>query len=182
MFGFEKLEVWQRSIEFADAVYSATRSFPADERFGLTNQMRRAAVSISSNIAEGSARISRKDFARFIESLAKLARGGQGQACDLSVPIRRALPRRSFRRQAPSDKLHGSNLPDSVRGGQRVTGMTAGQSNFPSSGPSPAGKPAARPACGSPTSCPTPRKSPAKSAWSARCTPRPSTTTPPSPS
>ncbi|MCW1925921.1 four helix bundle protein [Luteolibacter arcticus] len=67
MFGFEKLEVWQKAIEFADLVYSATRQFPADERFGLTNQMRRAAVSISSNIAEGSGRISRKDFARFIE-------------------------------------------------------------------------------------------------------------------
>jgi four helix bundle protein len=67
MFGFEKLEVWQRSIEFADEVYSSTRSFPADERFGLTNQMRRAVVSISSNIAEGSSRLSRKDFARFIE-------------------------------------------------------------------------------------------------------------------
>jgi len=67
MFGFEKLEVWHKSIHFADIVYSATRDFPADERFGLTNQMRRAAVSISSNIAEGSARVSRKDFARFIE-------------------------------------------------------------------------------------------------------------------
>lgn len=67
MFGFEKLEVWQKAIDFADLVYSTTRRFPADERFGLTNQMRRAAVSISSNIAEGSARISRKDFARFIE-------------------------------------------------------------------------------------------------------------------
>jgi four helix bundle protein len=67
MFGFEKLEVWQRSIEFADEVYSSTQSFPADERFGLTNQMRRAIVSISSNIAEGSSRLSRKDFARFIE-------------------------------------------------------------------------------------------------------------------
>jgi four helix bundle protein len=67
MFGFERLEVWQRAIEFADVVYGITRQFPADERFGLTNQMRRAAVSISSNIAEGSARISRKDFARFIE-------------------------------------------------------------------------------------------------------------------
>ena len=67
MFGFEKLEVWQRAIEFADVVYAITRNFPADERFGLTNQMRRAAVSVSSNIAEGSARISRKDFARFIE-------------------------------------------------------------------------------------------------------------------
>ena len=67
MFNFERLEVWHKSIEFADTVYSATRSFPSDERFGLTNQMRRAAVSISSNIAEGSSRNSRKDFARFIE-------------------------------------------------------------------------------------------------------------------
>ena len=67
MFGFEKLDVWQKAIEFADVVDSATRKFPPDERFGLTNQMRRAAVSISSNIAEGSSRNSRKDFARFIE-------------------------------------------------------------------------------------------------------------------
>lgn len=67
MFGFERLEVWQKAIEFADLVYAMTRSFPADERFGLTNQMRRAAVSISSNIAEGSSRLSTKDFARFIE-------------------------------------------------------------------------------------------------------------------
>lgn len=67
MFNFEKLEVWQKAIEFADLVYSQTRDFPADERFGLTNQMRRASVSISSNIAEGSSRFSKKDFARFIE-------------------------------------------------------------------------------------------------------------------
>src|SRR6187402_3625617 len=67
MFGFEKLDVWQKAIEFADVVYSTTRCFPSDERFGLTNQMRRAAVSISSNLAEGSSRNSRKDFARFIE-------------------------------------------------------------------------------------------------------------------
>jgi four helix bundle protein len=67
MFGFEKLDVWQKAIEFADVIYSVTRRFPSDERFGLTNQMRRSAVSISSNIAEGSSRNSRKDFARFIE-------------------------------------------------------------------------------------------------------------------
>jgi len=67
MFNFEKLEVWRKAIQFADLVYSATCSFPSDERFGLTNQMRRAAVSVSSNIAEGSARLSRKDFARFVE-------------------------------------------------------------------------------------------------------------------
>jgi four helix bundle protein len=67
MFNFENLEVWQKAIDFADLVYSLTRNFPAEERFGLTNQMRRAAVSISSNIAEGSARISHADFARFVE-------------------------------------------------------------------------------------------------------------------
>jgi four helix bundle protein len=67
MFNFEKLEVWQKAIVFADHVYDQTRAFPADERFGLTNQMRRAAVSISSNIAEGTSRTSKVDFARFVE-------------------------------------------------------------------------------------------------------------------
>ena len=56
MFNFEKLETWQMAINFADLVYELTRRFPNDERFGLTNQMRRAAVSVSSNIAEGAAR------------------------------------------------------------------------------------------------------------------------------
>jgi four helix bundle protein len=67
MFNFEKLDVWQKAIDFADLVYKLTRQFPDEERFGLTNQMRRAAVSISSNIAEGSSRSSKSDFARFVE-------------------------------------------------------------------------------------------------------------------
>lgn len=67
MFNFEKLEVWQKSIDFADFVYAVTKNFPDDERFGLANQMRRAAVSISSNIAEGTSRHSRDDYARFLE-------------------------------------------------------------------------------------------------------------------
>jgi four helix bundle protein len=67
MFNFEKLDVWQEAIQFADLLYQITNSFPSEERFGLTNQMRRAAVSISSNLAEGSSRGSRPDFARFIE-------------------------------------------------------------------------------------------------------------------
>jgi four helix bundle protein len=67
MFNFEKLDVWQEAIQFADLVYELTAGFPDEERFGLTNQMRRAAVSISSNLAEGSSRVSRTDFARFVE-------------------------------------------------------------------------------------------------------------------
>jgi four helix bundle protein len=67
MFGFDRLDVWEKALRFADTVYATTRGFPSEKRFGLTNQMRRAAVSISSNIAEGSARNSRKDFARFVE-------------------------------------------------------------------------------------------------------------------
>lgn len=67
MFRFEKLDVWHRAVDFATRVYSETQSFPTDERFGLTSQMRRAAVSVSSNIAEGSSRSSGKDFAHFVE-------------------------------------------------------------------------------------------------------------------
>src|SRR6266404_2278066 len=67
MFNFETLDVWQEAIRFADLIYELTDRFPNQERFGLTNQMRRAAVSISSNIAEGSSRSSHSDYARFVE-------------------------------------------------------------------------------------------------------------------
>jgi four helix bundle protein len=67
MFNFEKLDTWREAIAFADLVYEVTRAFPEEERFGLTNQMRRAEVSISSNIAEGCSRSSRIDYARFVE-------------------------------------------------------------------------------------------------------------------
>jgi four helix bundle protein len=67
MFGFEKLDVWQKAIELSHHVYAMTRTFPTDERFGLTSQMRRAAVSVASNIAEGSGRGSNPDFGRFVE-------------------------------------------------------------------------------------------------------------------
>jgi four helix bundle protein len=67
MFNFEKLVAWQKGLSFADRVYAITKRFPSDERFGLTLQMRRAAVSLVSNLAEGSSRFSAADFARFIE-------------------------------------------------------------------------------------------------------------------
>ena len=67
MFTFEKLDVWKKAIDFADLVYTSTRHFQPEKRFGLTSQMRRAAVSLSSNIAEDCSRISKADFARSIE-------------------------------------------------------------------------------------------------------------------
>jgi len=67
MFNFKKVEVWRKSIDFADLVYRLTQAFPTEERFGITNQMRRASVSISSNIAEGTSRSSKLDYSRFVE-------------------------------------------------------------------------------------------------------------------
>ncbi len=67
MFSFEKLEVWQLAVEFCDDIYRITRGIPANERFGLSSQLRRAAVSIAANTTEGSDRGSKKDFARFVE-------------------------------------------------------------------------------------------------------------------
>ena len=66
-YNFEKLEVWKFSIDFAKKVYEITESFPDIEKFGLISQIRRAVVSIFSNVAEGSAKQSLKDQARFTE-------------------------------------------------------------------------------------------------------------------
>lgn len=59
------LKVWQEAMQLAKDVYDVTKSFPSDERFGLTSQMRRSAVSIPSNIAEGAARQTKKDTLQF---------------------------------------------------------------------------------------------------------------------
>ena len=60
--GFKDLAAWQRGMDLVAHVYSATRSWPSDERFGLTSQIRRAAVSVPSNIAEGHARTGSREF------------------------------------------------------------------------------------------------------------------------
>ena len=66
-FRFEKLTVWQSARRLCGEVYVATQAFPKEELFGLTSQIRRAAVPISANIAEGSGRNSDADFAHFLE-------------------------------------------------------------------------------------------------------------------
>ena len=65
-FSFEKLDVWIESKELTKSIYNLTLSFPDSEKFGLVSQLRRASVSICSNIAEGTSRISDKDKAHFI--------------------------------------------------------------------------------------------------------------------
>ena len=66
-YGFEKLDVWNKSVELSEEIYIVTKNFPSDEKFGIISQLRRASVSVSSNIAEGSSRSSYKEQARFSE-------------------------------------------------------------------------------------------------------------------
>jgi len=67
MHNFRNLEIWSESIEFASEIYEKTKLFPLDEKDGMIDQMRRSAVRISSNIAEGSSRESKKEFKQSIQ-------------------------------------------------------------------------------------------------------------------
>jgi len=65
-FNFEKLDVYKKAVIFTGIVYKVSKTFPEDEKYGLTSQIRRAAVSVPANIAEGSGRHHKKDFAQFL--------------------------------------------------------------------------------------------------------------------
>lgn len=62
----KNLDVWNKSVSFVTTIYKVTNRFPSEEKFGLTNQIRRSEVSVPSNIAEGAARNSNKEFIRFL--------------------------------------------------------------------------------------------------------------------
>lgn len=66
MNNYKELIVWQKSMVLVEVVYEITVSFPKEEKFGLTNQIRKSVVSIPSNIAEGASRISKKEFRNFL--------------------------------------------------------------------------------------------------------------------
>ena len=77
---YKDLVVWQRSIELVVAVYELTEQFPPEEKFGLASQMRRAAISVPSNIAEGKSRRTKKDYTHFM-------RIAYGSASELETQI-----------------------------------------------------------------------------------------------
>ena len=76
----EKLDVWKKAVDFVVEIYKQTDSFPNEEKFGLTSQIRRASVSIPSNIAEGAARNSEKEFLQFLSI-------SQGSASEVATQI-----------------------------------------------------------------------------------------------
>ncbi len=77
---YRDLIVWQKSVEFVTRIYQITRDFPADEEFGLTSQIRRCAVSIPSNMAEGYGRHMTKDYIRFLHI-------SEGSLCEVQTQL-----------------------------------------------------------------------------------------------
>jgi four helix bundle protein len=75
MRSYKELEVWKKAVDFVESIYAITINFPVHENSGIVSQMRRASISIPSNIAEGSVRKSKAEFARFIN----IARGSAAE-------------------------------------------------------------------------------------------------------
>jgi four helix bundle protein len=109
---FRELRVWNKAMELAMLIYSVTAEFPKHEIYGLTSQMRRSAVSIASNIAEGSVRGTRKDFKQFVT----IARGSN---CELQtqLDLARRLEFGQAERVAEAEKLTNDK-------GQMLSGLS----------------------------------------------------------
>src|SRR3989442_14289688 len=76
----QKLEAWSKAVELVTDIYRSTERFPKEERYGLTSQIRRAAISIPANIAEGAGRRSKKEFVHFLSN-------SQGSASELETEL-----------------------------------------------------------------------------------------------
>lgn len=91
---FKQLQVWQRSVELVEEIYEVTKNFPREELYGLTDQMRRAAVAIPSNIAEGKKRGTRKDFTQFL----RIADGSAAELETQMIIAQKLYPKADFSR------------------------------------------------------------------------------------
>ena len=98
--GYKDLIVWQRAIELVVAVYALTESFSKEEVYGLTSQMRRAAVSVASNIAEGRMRGTKKDFTNFLRIAF-----GSGAELETQVVVTKLLPKTKGLKYSNIDSL-----------------------------------------------------------------------------
>ena len=102
---YKELEVWRVAMDLVDLIYDVTASFPAEERFGLSQQMRRCAVSIPSNIAEGSARAGTRELVQFIHI-------SKGSLAELETQVLIARRRHYINNEVAFQKI--SNLITSV--------------------------------------------------------------------
>ena len=101
---FKQLVVWKRAIELTLAIYKLTASFPDSERFGLTNQMRRASVSIASNIAEGYGKSSKGEYLLFLGH-------ARGSDCELQTQL---IFAEGLGFGSPELRINASSLCDEV--------------------------------------------------------------------
>ena len=108
----QKLDLWKKSIDLAVSIYRQTEAFPKEERFGLTQQLRRAAVSVASNVAEGAAGASSKELRKFLYY-------SQGSASEISTQLMIAS-RLKYLSKNDHDKLE-KDLDDV---GRMITGLS----------------------------------------------------------
>lgn len=119
----KRLDAWRRAVDLVVAVYKVTEGFPSSERYALVDQMRRAAVSIPSNIAEGAARQTRKEFAQFLHM-------ARGSLSELDTQMEIAV-RLGYLELGPHEMINASvqsvdrllnGLLRSLREGEKVKG------------------------------------------------------------
>ena len=108
----QKLDAWGKSVDLVVEVYKVTEGFPKEEKYGLTSQIRRAAVSVPANIAEGAGRYSQKEFAHFVSN-------AQGSASELETELIIA-----HRLGYLSEALFIELITDLERIGRLITGLT----------------------------------------------------------
>ena len=88
MYSYQHLEIWQKSVDLVENIYQLTRRFPDEEKYGLVSQMRRSAISIPSNIAEGKLRGSDKELLRFL----RISFGSVGELETQAIIAKRLFP------------------------------------------------------------------------------------------